>query len=285
MCRFLVYKGREMLMSDLLTRADRSLILQSFKARERAEPLNGDGFGVGWYVPELDPVPGVFVSTSPAWSNRNLHRIADKVRSGCFFAHVRAASPGLFVDEANCHPFQRHQFLWMHNGAIAGFRRIRRRLRASLGDAAYDGIGGSTDSEHAFALFLDKLAPHIDDYEVDDLQAAMLATIRQLDDWTAETGAETPSRYNFAVTDGNSIVATRYVSPAGAPAHSLYYAIGESFDNVEGRYVMRPVRALPDAAIIASEPLTEDRSFWQTVPVNHMLAITPELHVRLTPIA
>ncbi|MEK9660225.1 MAG: hypothetical protein VW644_00555 [Alphaproteobacteria bacterium] len=82
MCRFLVYKGREILMSDLLTRADHSLIMQSYHARERAEPLNGDGFGVGWYVPQVDPTPGVFVSTSPAWSNRNLHRLADKVQSG-----------------------------------------------------------------------------------------------------------------------------------------------------------------------------------------------------------
>ncbi len=33
MCRFLVYKGREMFMSDLLTKSAQSLIQQSFKAR------------------------------------------------------------------------------------------------------------------------------------------------------------------------------------------------------------------------------------------------------------
>lgn len=36
-----------------------SLILQSFHARERHEPLNGDGFGVGWYVPSIDSTPCV----------------------------------------------------------------------------------------------------------------------------------------------------------------------------------------------------------------------------------
>lgn len=51
MCRFLVYKGREMFMSELLTRAEQSLFQQSFKAPEREEPMDGDGFGVGWYVP------------------------------------------------------------------------------------------------------------------------------------------------------------------------------------------------------------------------------------------
>jgi len=50
MCRFLCYKGPEILLTDLLYRQQNSLILQSFKARERKEPLNGDGFGVGWYA-------------------------------------------------------------------------------------------------------------------------------------------------------------------------------------------------------------------------------------------
>lgn len=66
MCRFVVYKGRELLMADLLTRPKHSLIKQSYDARERREPLNGDGFGVGWYAPELDPTPCIFTSVTPA---------------------------------------------------------------------------------------------------------------------------------------------------------------------------------------------------------------------------
>jgi len=128
MCRFLVYKGRTITMSDLLTKSEQSLIMQSFKARERKEPLNGDGFGVGWYTPEIDPTPCVFTSTTPAWSNRNLHRLSEKIRSNCFFAHVRAATQGFIISEVNCHPFQYQQFLWMHNGSIRGFDKIKRRL-------------------------------------------------------------------------------------------------------------------------------------------------------------
>ena len=118
MCRFLVYTGQELFLSDLSTHSEQSLILQSFKARERKEPLNGDGFGVGWYAPHIDPTPCVFTDVTPAWSNRNLRRLADKIRSACVFAHVRAASPGMGVTEFNCHPFQYRQFLWMHNGRI-----------------------------------------------------------------------------------------------------------------------------------------------------------------------
>lgn len=41
MCCFLVYKGRDMLMTDLLTKAEQALITQSYHAREREEPRPG----------------------------------------------------------------------------------------------------------------------------------------------------------------------------------------------------------------------------------------------------
>lgn len=285
MCRFLVYKGPQMLLSDLLTRSEQSLIRQSFKARERQEPLNGDGFGVGWYDPQIDPTPCVFNSIRPAWGDRNLHRLADKIRSTCVFAHVRAASSGLSVSELNCHPFQFGRFLWMHNGGIAGFGRIKRQLRESLSDEVYGAIEGTTDSEHAFGLFLDRLLPRIDDYTSDDIVDALQSTIRQLDAWTRDAGVTTPSRYNFAVTDGQTIVATRYVSDPAEPAHTLYMATGARFESIEGRYRMRPADGHALALIIASEPLTDERGDWQEIAPNHLVVATPEMHFRTLPIA
>jgi glutamine amidotransferase len=284
MCRFLVYKGREMPMSDVLINADRSLINQSFHAREREEPLNGDGFGVGWYQPQIDPIPCVFTSTSPAWSNRNLHRMAGKIYSGLFFAHVRAATEGLYVSEANCHPFQHEEFLWMHNGGIAGFARIKRRLRQSLSDTAYGLIQGTTDSEHAFALFLDILADRIEDYTATDLRDAMVETIRRLEKMSRAAGITDPSRYNFALTDGHSVVATRYTTDPTSLPHTLYVAKGQRFESVDGQYRMLSTERHPNAVIIASEPLTEDRSDWETVPENHSVVITPEMRVHISPI-
>lgn len=284
MCRFLIYKGREMFMSDLVIKSEQSLIRQSFKAREHAEPLNGDGFGVGWYVPEIDPTPCVFNDLRPAWANRNLHRLAEKVRSTCLFAHVRAATGGMAVSEVNCHPFQHDRFLWMHNGAVAQFERIKRRLRESLHDAYYNCIQGTTDSEHAFALFLDKLSPHMADCSAEILAETMIATIVQLNDWSKAAGISTESRYNFAVTDGQNIVATRYVSNPAKDSHTLYYASGDAFEAVEGRYRMRPAERRPEAVIIASEPLTSERSDWMAVPANHLVLVTPDLHLRTLPI-
>jgi glutamine amidotransferase len=129
MCRFICYRGPEILLTDLLYRPANSLIRQSFHAKERTEPLNGDGFGIGWYAPQISSTPSVFTSVTPAWNNQNLRRLSEHVKSDCFFAHVRAASPGMRVSEANCHPFQYGRFLWMHNGIIRDFSRIKRRLR------------------------------------------------------------------------------------------------------------------------------------------------------------
>src|SRR6266545_8142109 len=84
MCRFLCYRGPEILLSDLLYRPTNSLIRQSFHAKERTEPLNGDGFGVGWYAPQISSTPCIFASVTPAWSNQNLRRLSEHVKSAVF---------------------------------------------------------------------------------------------------------------------------------------------------------------------------------------------------------
>lgn len=101
MCRFLVYRGYPLLLEDLVVRPSNSLIAQSLHAKKRNKPVNGDGFGLGWYPLHNDPEPGTFVSIEPAWSNRNLIQLARKVYSQHFFAHVRDASTGMSVAEAN----------------------------------------------------------------------------------------------------------------------------------------------------------------------------------------
>ncbi len=101
----MAYKGTSIVIDKLLYQPKNSLINQSINAREIEEPLNGDGFGIGWYVPEIHLEPVTFVSVNPAWSNRNLKNLAQKIKTECLIAHVRAASVGE-VSESNCHPFQ-----------------------------------------------------------------------------------------------------------------------------------------------------------------------------------
>ena len=279
MCRFLCYKGKEILLSDLLYRTKNSLILQSYKARERAEPLNGDGFGVGWYSPGLSPTPCVFTSLTPAWSNQNLRRLAEHVKSPCFFAHVRAASPGMQVSEQNCHPFQSGRYLWMHNGGIEGFNGVKRRLRQSLPDYLYHAIEGTTDSEHAFAVFLSLLEDTARIASAYDMGQTLVETIARLEQWTAQAGIIGPSYYNFAVTDGESIAAIRYVSDQRLEPISLYYSAGKKFACFDGVGQMIEAPPSEQSVIIASERLTERNTDWVRVAPNHILTVTPQLEV------
>lgn len=281
MCRFLCYMGPEILLSDLLYSSKNSLILQSYNAKERKEPLNGDGFGVGWYTHQIRPTPCVFRSLTPAWNNQNLKRLSEHVKSSCFFAHVRAASPDISVCEMNCHPFQNGKYLWMHNGTIEGFWQIKRRLRRSLPDHLYNNIEGTTDSEHAFAVFLNLLGDLDREQSASELGQTLVTTVAHLERWTAETNSAKPSYYNFAVTDGRSMAAIRYVSDPTIEPASLYYAAGEKYECASGVCQFVDCDSRVQAVVIASERLSEDDGHWTRVAPNHLLTVTSDLEVNV----
>lgn len=283
MCRFLVYKGAPITLDKLLYQPKNSLIHQSFKAQERPEPLNGDGFGVGWYVQELDSEPAVFVSTTPAWNNRNLRYNASKVRSSCIFAHVRAASVG-DVAEINCHPFHYKQFLFMHNGNIAGFQLVKRHLRNRLSDELYNWIQGQTDSEHFFTLFLNNLLKRETTISSRDAVEALEATIAELKEINAQYGIKEPSHLNVALTDGNWMVATRYVTDSALKPPTLYHSEGRCFDCVNGVCRMCQCDPAEQAVLIVSEKLTDVKEDWHLVPHNHFVIVSDNLAVAVLPI-
>lgn len=284
MCRFLAYSGAPVLLADLLYRPANSLIMQSYKAKERPEPLNGDGFGVGWYVPDIDPTPCVQRSVSPAWSNRNLQNLAAKTRAAHLFAHVRAATPGMAVMEANVHPFAYDRFMWMHNGQVSGFHHIKRRLRESLHDEFYDIITGTTDSEHAFALFLNNLRAPFGEITGEEMRRAMIETIARLNEWTREAGVSQTSYYNFAVTNGGTMIVSRYSSTPNTRGASLHYSRGLRFEcGADGVCDMSPVADdnAASAVIVASERLTDAPEDWSQVPDNHTVTVLKDLSVRV----
>ena len=280
MCRFLCYLGNPIMLADLLYRPGHSLILQSYQSLERREPLNGDGFGIGWYQPEISDMPCVFTSLTPAWSNRNLQRLSDHVKSPCFFAHVRAASPGMQVAEANCHPFQFGRYLWMHNGTVEGFPRIKRRVQQSLPDDLFQVIQGTTDSEHAFAVFLNLLGNSERIASANELGQLLVRTVENLEQWVFEADVDGPSYYNFADTDGQSIAAIRYVSDQRLEPASLYYVKSTKFSYSGGASSLIEANEDP-AVIIASERLTEQNDDWVRVAPNHVLTVTAGLEVKV----
>src|SRR3546814_4812531 len=82
---------------------------------------------------------------------RSLRNLAYQIRAGLFFAHVRA-STGTASSRPNCHPFGHGRWMFMHNGQIGGYQRLRRRLEAMIPDRYYGHRQGTTDSEVLFYL-------------------------------------------------------------------------------------------------------------------------------------
>lgn len=276
MCRFIAYKGEEVTLNDIVISPTNSLIEQSKDAKKRKKPLNGDGFGLSWYPTHNDPFPARFVSIEPAWSNQNLQQIASKVRSQCFFAHVRDASVGMPVSQANCHPFNYQKYTFMHNGRLDQFAKFRRNLLNQLSNRAFDLVKGNTDSECIFALFLDTIE-FADNLSTDDLTQALYRVIEKIIQIRREADANTNAFINLAVSDGTSMVATRFATDRESQPASLFYgqgklaiAAGKDF-SLNGNPAQNTV--IISSEPLTSEPLSSDKSDWIKVARNHAVIV------------
>ena len=278
MCRFLAYKGAPVILEKLIFAPRNSLIRQSYRANEAEEPLNGDGFGVGWYAAELDPTPAVFTSVHPAWSDRNLRSLAPKIRSSCVFAHVRAASMG-DVSDANCHPFTYKHFLFMHNGSIGGFDRLKRHLRRRLSDEIYDWIRGQTDSEHFFALFLELLRRREWPQSCKGLSDALEATFCEINEIKRSLGIDEPSYLNVALTDGKVMLAMRYATHPDHKPPTLYYTEGSRYECRKGICYMEASDPSERAVLVVSEKLTNRKADWREIEPCQILTVDENLVV------
>lgn len=280
MCRFIAYLGREVLLADLIIKPQNSLVRQSLHARESQFPTNGDGFGLGWYVPSVSHEPALFTAIQPAWNDRNLLNLVQKIKSNSFFAHVRAASFG-GVSQLNCHPFVYGRWMLMHNGDINHFFMIKRHLRRFLDDDLYNWIQGETDSEHFFALFLQFAKGK--DLSIHGVVAdILLQTIEKIKEWIDEYAEPGPTFLNLCLTDGKRLWSTRYCSDLSLEPESLHYAIGQQFEAIEGHYHVIKKHPRCNSILVTSEQLTDCADEWQPVPKNHLLSFDEEhrLHLR-----
>ena len=243
MCRWLAYAGDPIYLETLVTQPSHSLIDQSQNAIEAKAPINGDGFGLGWY--DSRPEPGLFREVLPAWNDSNLRSLAAQIRSPLFFAHVRA-STGTESIRPNCHPFAYGRWLFMHNGQLGGYARLRRRIEALVPDDYYAHRLGTTDSELLFLLLLAQ------GLEQDPI-GAIGRMLAQVEGEMHEAGVRQPLRFTTAVSDGKRIYAIRHASDNRPP--SLYWQQQES------------------GFVVVSEPLEPGGADWQVVPPEQVLIV------------
>lgn len=263
MCRWLAYSGSAIRLEELLVKRDRSLIDQSLHARQGATTTNGDGFGVGWY--DDGEAPRVYRSTHPAWNDRNLRELAAGVSSSLFFAHIRA-STGTAIQETNTHPFRYGQWLWMHNGLIRDFHRVRRELLLAVDESLFDSIEGTTDSEAMFYLAL-----------TFGLEGDPVGGVERMVGFVEKTGQEKgvdlPIQMTVATTDGRSVWAFRYSSERNS--RSLYFST--RLDTLKALHPdLADIAELSDdTRVIVSEPLGDLAGAWNEVPESHVGIVQP----------
>ena len=263
MCRWLAYSGSPIRLEELLVKRDRSLIDQSLHAKLGATTTNGDGFGVGWY--EEGETPRLYRSIHPAWNDRNLRELAAGISSRLFFSHIRA-STGTAIQETNTHPFRYGSWLWMHNGLIREFPRMRRELVMAIDDSLFDSIEGTTDSETMFYLAL-----------TFGLESDPVAAVEQMVGFVEKTGqrhgVEQPIQMTIATTGGDSVYAFRYSSEGDS--RSLYFST--RMDALKALYPdSAELAGLSDETrVVVSEPLGDLEGAWNAVPESHVGIVQP----------
>jgi glutamine amidotransferase len=258
-------------MDRVLTRPDHSLIDQSLLARklvlqgssmtaqfrQHDMPTNGDGFGVAWLGDR--GTLGRYRDTSPAWNDKNLHRLVEQIESACFLAHVRAAF-GATVSRSNTHPFVHDGWMFQHNGGIGGFHELRRDLVIDIDPALFPYLEGNSDTEVCFFLALTYgLA--------DDPVRALTRMVERIERARAERGVQAQFRATIAASNGHDLVVLRYASPIETYVvpPSLFRSIGPETLHLRSGIVEH----LPeDAQIVVSEPLElhYSRRRWAEIP-------------------
>ena len=260
MCRWLAYYGDPIPIASLVLRPKHSLIDQSLHAQLGATTTNGDGFGIGWY--DHGEEPGVYRSVHPAW---NLREVAEHIRSGLFFAHIRA-STGTAVQETNAHPFRHGRWLFMHNGLVREFPKLRREMLLAIDPSLIPAIEGSADSELLFHL---ALTFGLDDDPVTALER-MAGFVEELGE---RHGVVNPLQMSVAATDGTKIVAVRYSSERSS--RSLYYST-DARALKQQHPENEQIQSLSDEArAIVSEPLGDLAGAWNEAPESHVGIVQP----------
>ncbi|MEQ9371560.1 MAG: class II glutamine amidotransferase [Coleofasciculus chthonoplastes F3-SA18-01] len=146
----------------------------------------------------------------------------------------------------------------MHNGFIERFRQtLYRPIRDRLSDEIYQSIHGTTDSEHIFALLVNELQTVPDA----SLEKALSQTLIQLTQLAESYHVNFSA--NVIISDGHSLVASRYASGSSAP--TLYW--------------VRDDPNYPNAVLIASEPLFAGN--WHSCPTNSLLVVKEDLDLRI----
>lgn len=257
MCRWIAYTGRPIYIDTLVTRPTYSLVEQSMNSKMSYKrdgsilAINGDGFGLGWYMHKEEP--GLFKISEPAWANENINEICSQIESHTFMAHIRAASTGE-IQRANAHPFKYKNWLFQHNGYLHHYDHFRRDLQCNIAPQFYNTLKGTTDSE---TLFLLALTFGLEEDPKGALER-VIVFVRQLSE---KMRIPLDLIMSCALSDGKYLYTMRYAS--GNMVHSQYYSThADCMKAINAHSISLPLNSV----VVVSEPLDQSMDHWKEMP-------------------
>src|SRR5205085_9261296 len=85
MCRLIAYLGEPVTLSSVLLEPEHALVVQSYAPRHQVHGrINADGFGAGWYTPDVRREPSRYRKPVPMWGDQTFADIAGGIRAGAF---------------------------------------------------------------------------------------------------------------------------------------------------------------------------------------------------------
>jgi predicted glutamine amidotransferase len=244
MCRLLSYcAGRDASLEDLIG-ADGLGEFTGLCA------LHGDGWGMAWYE-AAEPV----IRKSPVRADKEpeYEKLCRVPLGDLGLVHLRWATPGLGVNDANSHPFRHGQYVFAHNGAI----RPQDRLPQMLPPEWEHQLGGTTDSERYFLLIMSRLASHGGD------MAAAIA------DAAADIDARfEPNSLNAILLSPSKLYAINWHHHDRVPAATLRSRGYDQQEDIDA-YFDLAYSATDSAVVVASSGWPQPG--WTPLPNRHVL--------------
>lgn len=245
-------------MDEVLFKPEHSLIDQSLHSDMGATTTNGDGFGLAWYGNREKP--GIYRDVQPAWNDSNLKNLAEQIESPLFLAHVRATT-GTAIQRTNCHPFQHENWVFVHNGIIHGFEKMKRDLMLEIRPEFFSLVQGSTDSEVMFYLALSHGM-------MDDVAVGLSRMVNIIEQCADKHGVKNPVQMTLGISDGKALYGVRYSSEG--QSRSLFHSI-----SMEAMRQIAPdvENFTDDARALVSEPIGHQPDAWVEIPESSFVKI------------
>ena len=151
--------------------------------------------------------------------------------------------------------------MFVHNGSIGGFDKIKRDLVLAVAPELYNEIRGTTDSEIMFFLALTFGM-------ADDVLRGVARMVGFVEATGTKHGIEHPMQMALGISDGGRLYGFRY-STEGRSRTLFHSADIEAVREI----VPGARRFSSDARAVVSEPLTDMSDVWIGVPESSWLTV------------